>query len=156
MPKFSVEFFGFKSLKERSSSEDTAELSEGDADEVAVKVKVNFEITDLGARYEAAVRAAIKGIKRVSGPYELAPILIANDVDISVLETVSSSVSGFHVRSHLLNGKWFITNLSTGYPQAEVFDQSWHRHSPGNLTADLHHFVMQTLDSAELHQVPRN
>lgn len=104
---------------ERSVSEDTAAVSDvDDSSLVIIRIKAKQEIGDPLLRFDTAARNAIRAIKRVKGSYEFEPIVIASDIDASILEALTTSVSDYHVHCVVLNGQLIITNLSTGYPHA--------------------------------------
>lgn len=106
------------SLKERSLSEGTAELSDPDTEQIIVRIKANMKFIDVNERYENAVRRAITAISGREEIYVLEPILIASDVQFNILEELPTSVAGFHIRASVVRGQLFVTDLSTGPPHA--------------------------------------
>lgn len=94
----------------------TCDISDPESEEIIISVKANFKL-DLLPRYELAVQRIITKIKG-NEDYFLSPVLLASDVDASVLEELPSRIRGYRVNCTVMSGALYITGLSTGPPHA--------------------------------------
>lgn len=107
--------------KARSVLEATADLGDPESEEFVVRVVADWKIDDINSRYENAVKRIIKATERASVVYDcywLDTIVIAEDVDVSILEQLPSQLFGYHVKKFVENGRLIITNISTGSPHS--------------------------------------
>lgn len=102
--------------KSRTLSDVTCDVSDPESEEIIISVKANFKV-DLLLRYELAVQRIILKIKD-NEDYVLTPVLLACNVNASVLEELPSQVRGYRVKCKVLSGALYITGLSTGPPHA--------------------------------------
>jgi hypothetical protein len=106
--------------KLRSASEETADLTSEDESTVPISgVPVDMTINSVYDRYYATARKLVRRVRRVKDlPYDIEPILVADQVNGSILEELPSAINGFHVHKFVINNCLFITNISTGNPHA--------------------------------------
>ena len=87
----------------------TVEDSDTSDDDVSyyLSIRCDFKETDLVKRYYAAVKRIVRLIigsfKTPDMIYNLTPVLLAEDVDPSVLEDLPSLVRGMHVKLTVRN-----------------------------------------------------
>lgn len=87
-----------------------------ESEKVSIKVTVNFKVKLL-TRYEQAVDELISKISN-NEDYIVEPVLLAKDVDSSVLEKIPSCVHGHRIRCVVVSRQLYITSLSIGNPHA--------------------------------------
>jgi hypothetical protein len=104
--------------KKRTLSEDTAELSETEADGIVVRLPADSRVSSVPERFTNAVKRLLKHLARISGPYWLEPITIAHGVAESTLEAVSVHLEGVFVRAVIRNHSLQITSISAGTAHA--------------------------------------
>jgi hypothetical protein len=106
--------------KLRSASEETADLTSEDESTVPISgVPVDMTINSVYHRYDDTARKLARRVRRVKDlSYDMEPILVADQVNGSILEELPSAINGFHVHKFVINNCLYITNLSTGNPHA--------------------------------------
>lgn len=103
------------SISEASIGEDTVALSDDEDEAIGnINPRPTCTSSDVLTCYIAGVTRLIHAINRCTGVYDLVPFLVAENVPNSVLRTLPTNVSNYHVKSQIINGRLFILELSTG------------------------------------------
>jgi hypothetical protein len=104
-----------KPSKKRALVEDTTNFVNG---MIAVRVSVNAKVGKLHDRFNGAVKSVLEHIVERSASYWLEPVLIAQGVTTSALESIPRHAGDVYVRLIIRNHALLITSLSTGTPHS--------------------------------------